>query len=95
MRNPAEEGMLAAREENRQREQKIRNTAATTDMRRARKAGVLAITDTKRGVVEVSYEVGYKLYAISEFQGGKIIAKGRAGEILPVLAALYTVDGLQ
>lgn len=71
-----------------------RQKAATTDMRRARKNGVLAITDTTQGVVELSYADGtYTLARMATYsQTGCEIATGKAAQVKPALAALYTVS---
>lgn len=65
--------------------------AAKTDMRIARKSGVLAITDTKQGMVELTYEAAAKEYKIAAFHGGALIASGKAGHVAQALKNLYTV----
>jgi hypothetical protein len=74
--------------------EKARAQAAKTDMGRARRNGVLAISDTTKGVIELTYENGiYTIQVMATFyQQGSEIVRGKASEVAKVLATLYTVS---
>ena len=71
--------------------QDIQNKAAETDMRRVRKSTAMAITDTAKGIVELTYEHATKTYTLAMFHGGQVLATGSAKQVKPVLASLYVV----
>jgi hypothetical protein len=61
--------------------------AAQSDMRLARREGEIAICDTYRGTLFLSYLAGqYSVTSIAQ-----VLVKGKASVVLPVLAALYVV----
>lgn len=68
---------------------------AKSDMRTARKEGEIFITDTKRGLVALSYDRDAKTYRV-DTQGMDsecLIKNAKAGEAVYAIADLYCVEG--
>lgn len=71
--------------------EKILGNVANTDMRIARQRGGLFITNTKNGLLELTYKNGaYKL--ITQGLGSTVLATGTARFVKPVLMQQYVIE---
>lgn len=64
---------------------------ALSDLSKARTRGGILITQTKRGTVELTYNVSTKTYAVVSLDGGTFQASGKSKEMSLVIAGLYDV----
>ena len=70
---------------------------ANSDLRAARKGGLVCITDTKRGICDLTFDAAAKTYSLdacATYLGQKheVIAQGKAGVIRAALVNLYKVE---
>lgn len=62
---------------------------AAADLRRAQKEGLIYITDTKLGTLELTYN-RYRIYTLRTMTlNPKTLASGKPAVVRPVLAAAY------
>lgn len=67
-------------------------TFAHADLRSARKEGKIAIINTEKGTLEVSYTSENRTYSITSFHGGKHLTDVSASAAKAFLVANYTLE---
>lgn len=70
----------------------IRTKVANSDLRIARKNGVMAICNTTHGNIEISFDSG--IYTVSNFNNTAIVyALGKKSDIIGFVKSLYVIEG--
>lgn len=70
----------------------IRTKVATSDLRIARKNGVMGIYNTTYGNIEISFENG--VYTVCNFNNTAIVyAVGKKSAVIEFVKSLYVIEG--
>ena len=70
---------------------KVLDVFANSDLRAARKHGKIAIINTLKGTLEVSYNHEEKTYLIDSYHCGVVLSDGKAKAAKEILISNYSV----
>jgi len=70
---------------------KVLEVFANADLRSARKHGKVAICNTLKGTLEVSYDYENKTYTIQAYHCGVVLSNGKAKAAKEILVSNYSV----